>query len=139
MQSMKNYRSLLCIVVLAGVAGAGLVFDEVRKGDYAPETLSQLNQADAPAALTGDSVYEVPSYPLYPPTLAEGEGRTETEAYCSPCHSTRYITMQPPLAAATWEAEVNKMRKALGAPIPDSSAVKIIQYLQSHYTPGTPK
>ena len=136
---MKTYRSLLSIVVLAGVAGAGFSVIEVRKGDYTPETLSQLNQADAPPALTGDSVYEVSSYPLYPPMLAAGEGSSETEAYCSPCHSTRYITLQPPLPAATWEAEVNKMRKAFGAPIPESSAVKIIQYLQSHYTPETRK
>ncbi|HWZ44309.1 MAG TPA: hypothetical protein VNW97_12595 [Candidatus Saccharimonadales bacterium] len=139
MQLTKNYHSLLSMAVLAGTAGAGLFLAEVRKGDYATETLSQLNQAEAPAALAGDSVYEVSAYPLYPPTLAEGEGREETEAYCSPCHSTRYITMQPPLAAATWEAEVNKMRKAFGAPIPEPSAAKITQYLQSHYTPGTRK
>ena len=50
------------------------------------------------------------------------------------CHSTRYITMQPPLPPATWEAEVNKMTKTFGAPIPEATAKKITSYLQSHYT-----
>jgi hypothetical protein len=48
--------------------------------------------------------------------------------------SPTYITMQSPLPAATWEAEVNKMIKAYGAPIPDDSTQKIIKYLQAHYT-----
>jgi hypothetical protein len=47
--------------------------------------------------------------------------------------------MQPPLPAATWEAEVTKMRKTLGAPISDASAALIIKYLQAHYTPDTRK
>jgi hypothetical protein len=71
--------------------------------------------------------------------MAEGEGRAETASFCSLCHSTRYITMQPPLPPATWEAEVTKMRKMLGAPIPDASAALIIKYLQTHYTPETRK
>jgi hypothetical protein len=47
--------------------------------------------------------------------------------------------MQPPLPAATWEAEVAKMNKAYGAPIPDGVSQKIVQYLQTHYTPETRK
>jgi hypothetical protein len=47
--------------------------------------------------------------------------------------------MQPPLPAATWEAEVNKMIKTFGAPIPEASAKKIISYLQTHYTLETRK
>ena len=122
------------VIVLA----AGLLFAQVKRGNYAPATLGQLQQP-APATLTDDSVYQVSAYPLYPPELAEGEGRAETESFCSLCHSTRYITMQPPLPAATWEAEVTKMRKTLGAPISDASAALIIKYLQAHYTPDTRK
>ena len=117
---------------------AGLLSAQVERGSYAPATLGQLPQP-LPPALTDDSVYQVPAYPLYPPELAEGEGRAQTEGFCSLCHSTRYITMQPPLPAATWEAEVTKMRKTLGAPIPDASAALIIKYLQTHYTPDTRK
>ena len=47
--------------------------------------------------------------------------------------------MQPPLLGETWEAEVNKMTKTFGAPIPEASAKKIISYLQTHYTPETRK
>lgn len=55
------------------------------------------------------------------------------------CHSTRYITMQPPLPAATWEAEVNKMNKTFGANIPEAVSQKIVRYLQANYTPATRK
>jgi hypothetical protein len=47
--------------------------------------------------------------------------------------------MQPPLPAATWEAEVNRMNKAYGAEIPEDSARKIIAYLQANYTPESRK
>jgi hypothetical protein len=71
--------------------------------------------------------------------LEPGEGKAEVEGYCSMCHSTRYITMQPPLPAAAWEAEVTKMRNAFGATIPDEAASKIVGYLKTHYTPETRK
>jgi len=45
-----------------------------------------------------------------------------------------YITMQPPLPAAMWESEVNKMNKTFGAGIPEENARKIFLYLQAHYT-----
>jgi hypothetical protein len=55
------------------------------------------------------------------------------------CHSTRYITMQPPLPAAAWETEVAKMKKTFGATIPDEVTLKIVRYLQAHYAPETRK
>lgn len=138
MRLVKHYFALLLGGSIAIALAAGLLFAQVEKGNYAPATLGQVQQP-APAALTDDSVYQVPAYPLYPPELAEGEGRAETATFCNLCHSTRYITMQPPLPAATWEAEVTKMRKTFGAPIPDASAALIIKYLQAHYTPDTRK
>jgi hypothetical protein len=71
--------------------------------------------------------------------LEPGEGKAEVEGYCSMCHSTRYITMQPPLPPETWAAEVNKMVKVMGQPIPDDVQPVIIKYLQTHYTPETRK
>lgn len=138
MRLVKRYFALLFGGSLVIVLAAGLLFSQVKLGNYAPATLGQLEQP-SPATLTDDSVYQVSAYPLYPLDLAEGEGRVETESFCSLCHSTRYITMQPPLPAATWEAEVTKMRKTLGAPISDASAALIIKYLQAHYTPDTRK
>jgi mono/diheme cytochrome c family protein len=122
---------------LLALAGAG-AYAELQKGRYQPATLGQSSQA-ALSEGTADSQYGSGAYPLYPPQLEEGEGRVEVEGYCSVCHSTRYITMQPPLPAATWEAEVTKMRKTFGATIPDEATAKIIDYLKTHYTPETRK
>jgi hypothetical protein len=47
--------------------------------------------------------------------------------------------MQPPLPAATWDTEVNKMIHAYGAPVPEASAKEIIFYLQHNFTPETRK
>lgn len=122
------------ILLVSGILVAQV--DQVKKGGYEQAALGELQQT-ASAALTDDSVYQVSAYPLFPPTLADGEGRAETATFCNLCHSTRYITMQPPLPAATWEAEVTKMRKTFGAPIPDASTTLIVKYLQAHYTPET--
>lgn len=138
MRLKKRYFALLFGGSLAIILAAGILFAQVEQGNYAPATLGQLQQP-APAALAEDSVYQVSAYPQYPVELVDGEGRAETASFCGLCHSTRYITMQPPLPAATWEVEVTKMRKTLGAPIPDASAALIVKYLQAHYTPETRK
>jgi hypothetical protein len=119
------------------LAGAG-VLAELQKGHYQPASLGELSQAAGSESLP-DSQYAGGSYPLHPPELEPGEGKAEVEGYCSTCHSTRYIIMQPPLAGAAWEAEVTKMKKTFGATIPDEAASKIVGYLQAHYTPETRK
>ena len=113
-------------------------YAELQKGKYQPAVLGQSAQA-APQATAPDSEYAVGSYPLYPPDLEAGDGKAEVEGYCSVCHTARYITMQPPLPAATWEAEVTKMKKTFGATIPDEATSKILRYLQEHYSPETRK
>jgi mono/diheme cytochrome c family protein len=135
---MKN-RALAIFVAVCGVAiTAGVVYADLKKGYYSPDQLGSIQQA-APAALTPDPDYEVSAYPVPTLELAPGDGRQDVQIYCNSCHSPRYITMQPPLPAATWEAEVNKMQKAYGAGIPEDTARKIIEYLQTHYTPETRK
>lgn len=135
---MKN-RVLAIIAAACGVAlAAGVVYADLKKGYYAPNQLGGIQQA-APAALSPDGDYEVSGYPVPTLELAPGDGRQDVQIYCNTCHSPRYITMQPPLPAATWEAEVNKMNKAYGAGIPDDTTRKIIAYLQTHYTPETRK
>ncbi len=125
--------SVVC-VLLAATA----LFAEFDAGFYAPERAGSLRQMLPHAAASGAS-YEVGAYPLYPANLAPGVGQSEVASYCNTCHSPRYITMQPPLPADVWAAEVNKMVKTHGASIPEDSTQKIIQYLQSHYTPETRK
>lgn len=125
-------------IALMLVAAGSAVFAQFRSGAYSSTKASNLDQMLA-APATSDGNFSAASYASFPVELAEGEGRAETQSFCAMCHSARYITMQPPLPAATWEAEVNKMIKTFGAPIPEASAKKIISYLQTHYTPETRK
>ena len=68
--------------------------------------------------------------------MKEGEGRSAAATYCNICHSTDYITMQPPLSKAQWTATVNKMVKTFGAPIGPDDVNKIINYLTNNYGNG---
>ena len=138
MRSVTSHLALLLGSSLAISTVVELAFAQAGSKSNAPAAFGQIQQLAAPS-LTDDSLYEVSAYPQYAPELSEGEGRAETASFCSLCHSTRYIIMQPPLPAATWEVEVTKMRKTFGATIPDASAAVILKYLQTHYTPETRK
>ena len=128
-------RVATCLILLAA---AGAAVARLQNGRYDSGNSGGIRQA-APAESKVDAVYDVGAYPAFPPELAAGEGLQETTSFCNLCHSTRYITMQPPLPAAVWDAEVTKMIKAYGAPIPEPSANKIRLYLHQHYTPETRK
>ncbi len=53
---------------------------------------------------------------------------------CSICHSADYINLQPPgMNLKQWTAEVSKMQQAYGAPISDSEAKLIGEYLAAAY------
>ena len=54
---------------------------------------------------------------------------------CTICHSTDYIVRQPHLDAQHWDAEVKKMIDVYGAPINDSNAKAIADYLAKNYGP----
>jgi hypothetical protein len=130
---MKNRVRAIFLVVCGLAVAAGIVYADLKKGYYTPAVLGSLRQV-APAELSPDSNYHVSAYPVPPADLTPGEGLQDVQIYCNTCHSPRYITMQPPLPAATWEAEVNKMNKTFGAAIPEDNSQKIILYLQTHYT-----
>jgi sulfite dehydrogenase (cytochrome) subunit B len=56
------------------------------------------------------------------------------EANCGACHSLDYVPMNSPfLNAASWQAEVNKMINAFGAPIDEADAKIITEYLVRNY------
>ena len=66
--------------------------------------------------------------------LANGAQLALVQSRCSTCHSLDYIVMNSPfLARAAWEAEVRKMIKVMGAPIPESDVASIVDYLTQHY------
>jgi hypothetical protein len=120
------------LLATVGLASA-VVCADLKKGYYSPAELGSLRQA-APPELSPDSNHQASDYPVPAVDLTAGDGLQEVQVYCNTCHSPRYITMQPPLPAATWGAEVNKMNKVFGAGIPEESTQKIILYLQAHYT-----
>jgi hypothetical protein len=110
----------------------------IQEGNYNPRNLGMQLQS-APPQDDASAVYAVGPWPTYTPPLADGAGRELVQSFCAICHSTTYITMQPPLPGATWEMVVHKMIGTFGAPIPEPSAQAIIAYLKSHYTPETRK
>jgi mono/diheme cytochrome c family protein len=134
-------RFLFTATLLAAATASALAFDRPglkASGEYASGTLGTATQP-ARAEPGSGSVYEVGKWPTYTAELAPGAGHDTVLGHCSMCHSVTYITMQPPLPAATWEMEVNKMIKTFGAPIDEATAKDIIAYLQAHYTPETRK
>lgn len=108
-----------------------------RANGYEAGKLGSVQQPAPTDEGASDSVYSVGSYPLYTPPLAPGKGADLVESYCQVCHSTAYITQQPPLSGETWASEVHKMVESYGAPVPDQAAEQIIDYLQTHYTAET--
>lgn len=124
----------LSLSVLAGT----VAYAQHRAGQYEPGTGGRIARPVAPAAAS-DAVYDVGPLFTYRPALAPGDGSREVATYCNTCHSPMYITMQPPLSADAWAAEVAKMQKTFGADIPDEITKKIVLYLGTHYTPDTRK
>jgi len=58
-----------------------------------------------------------------------GPGADVVNGACLACHSAEMVFAQPKLPAATWTAEVNKMRKVFKAPIADADVEAIVAYL----------
>ena len=67
--------------------------------------------------------------PVEDVTLPDLPGRAQVASGCVACHTPRYVLDQPPLPRKTWEAEVDKMRKTYGAPVPDEDVPAIVEYL----------
>jgi hypothetical protein len=63
------------------------------------------------------------------PYFIEHEGRDLFIQNCTPCHSSRYIYLQPDFPRKTWQAEVTKMIEKFGAQIDSSNINKLVDYL----------
>jgi hypothetical protein len=84
----------------------------------------------ASAAIAAPLVYQLPDETA---GLKPGPG-VETAVVCQACHSADYITTQPPKEGkAFWQAEVQKMIKVYKAPIAESDAAIIVDYLAATY------
>lgn len=135
---MKRRRPLLLILLGMFAVAAGLLRAELQTGYYTTANLGRLSQP-ARSHLSLDATYGVPAYSFYQSRLSPGEGRQDVQAYCSTCHSTRYITMQSPLPGSTWKSEVDKMAQTFGMSAPADARKTILRYLQTHYTPRSRK
>jgi cytochrome c5 len=73
-----------------------------------------------------------------PGRMYKGVGAQVLNENCSMCHSPTFVDTQPPLSEATWKAEVEKMRKTFGAPIPPDRDAEIVKaLLDRHGRPTT--
>jgi mono/diheme cytochrome c family protein len=69
-----------------------------------------------------------------PIKLKKATGIEKVEANCSTCHSLDYIEMNSVfLGPGQWDAEVAKMIRAMGAPIEETDAKAIAEYLKKNY------
>lgn len=135
--SSNRHKVWILAIALAFVA-VGAIYADLQIGYYTSANLGSSSQP-APVVNAANDAYKIAAYPLYKTTLVPGSGRQDVESYCNTCHTPSYVTMQPPLPAATWKAEVDKMGKTYGAQIPAESQASILNYLDSHYTPETRK
>ena len=89
-------------------------------------------------ASPGSQVHSI-DLPHFMPYLPAGPDRELFASRCLSCHTMRYMTMQPLLTQAKWEDSVKKMIKTYGAPIEESEAPRLAQYLVAlqHSEPET--
>ena len=67
--------------------------------------------------------------PKYQSDLPGAQGREAFATSCLACHSTAYITLQPPMTQQQWTDSVRKMQKTFGAPISEEEIEPIVQYI----------
>ncbi len=66
--------------------------------------------------------------------IKEDAGAQKVRQNCVACHSLDYIRLNSPfLDEKGWEATVNKMIKAYGAPIPADDVKPLAEYLGRNY------
>ena len=69
--------------------------------------------------------------------LPDGPGKDRVVGNCITCHSLDYLKMNSFLDRDGWKAELDKMKNKMGAPISDSDAPLILEYLATHFgSPG---
>jgi len=73
------------------------------------------------------------------PALKSTPGAELVQANCLICHSTEYITSQPPLTREQWKASVTKMQQKFGAPLTAENVEPLLDYLTSSYGKPAPR
>jgi cytochrome c5 len=70
-------------------------------------------------------------------TLPPGPELAALQNSCQACHSFGMVTQQR-LSAATWKAEITKMR-GFGAPLPATQQSSVVAYLARYLSPTVPR
>lgn len=92
-------------------------------------------------AVTGSSSAKEIALPPETILLKQSDlpGYALASGYCVLCHSADYVHYQPPAKPRSfWLAEVTKMQKKYGAPVPDAQVDLIVDYLTSIYGSSPP-
>jgi hypothetical protein len=118
--------SLVCFVIGSPDHGAGLAFTQARAQPPKPAATPTTVTA---AGITLRSVnVEFPDRGRMFP----GKDADAINSNCLACHSAGMVLQQPPLSAATWQAEVDKMRSQYKAPVEASDVPAIVAWLTAH-------
>ncbi len=65
--------------------------------------------------------------------LFQGSGAALLNQDCLICHSAMFVDEQPALPAATWRAEVLKMKNVFGAPVDDKDIADLVAALTARH------
>ena len=114
-----------------GLASMSLAADAVKHKPFAHHAMVA-KKAATPGTVTAITM------PSDLDEYRKGPGLQVAQTYCLTCHSSGYVSMQPPMDAAHWSKTVTKMRKLYGAQIDDADAAKIADYLGKAYGPPLP-
>jgi hypothetical protein len=118
---MRNVLSLAATLLVVGVAACAA---------STTNTTATNSPSDAPSpAATPLSVDGA--------TLPAGPELTALQNSCGACHSVGMVTQQR-LSAATWKAEVTKMR-GFGAPLKAAQEPAFVAYLAKYLGPQVPR
>ena len=90
-----------------------------------------ISAADKPAA-AGEPDFSSFVWPVESGTYKPGAGAELAQSLCITCHSSEYVSTQPPLPRKFWEATVKKMKEKYAAPLPADNTA-LIDYLTSAY------
>lgn len=115
---MKTVAFIACVLIVPLVAAAATPPTHKAAAKKKPAVSSSTS-----ITLPGDLSFD----------FKPGAGSRAATTYCLTCHSSAYVSTQPPLDKAHWDAEVTKMRKVYGAAIPDKDAGEISDYLTQTY------
>jgi hypothetical protein len=118
---MRNARSLAATLLFAGLVACGAA---------TANTTATNTPSDAPSPV---------ATPLNVggATLPAGPELSNLQNSCGACHSVGMVTQQR-LSAATWKAEVTKMR-GFGAPLPAAKQAAFVAYLARYLGPTIPR